>query len=486
MDPSSPPATSAKESLVKLGSMVVLSAETEDNLYISSYWGLYRSDCHQNPTLAHPPAAYPLALAAIQAAHELLRACFTSTKSHFSSSEATRPGPPSTTSAGALAPSTTSPWPSERRTSKDGQPSALGQTALTLSAPSPGSSNLILANRSRNTATSLLAKRSPNRGHLPWANPHGRTADLAMGAMSTSNTGSSGGALQSPSKTRPAQQKQVYRQSWLSKASRSPAFAISSAAINGLMLVSPLVSLAQTTTIYGTGGSSNTYTPGTISTGDTVILNDGANVGSSGTITANGTLQFNQTTDLSISNQITGNGALSITNTGNLTLSYSANLPSPLQWITGDYFDLGITLSSGGLYIGTGGTNPLSIGTIANGTLTINGGMVKNTVGILGATSGSNGTATVSAGNWTNTSNLFVGYQGNGTLTINGGNVSNYYGYLGYIPGSNGTATIYAGNWTNSGDLFVGYFGNGTLTINGGNVSKEALGNSAFERPLRA
>ncbi len=78
---------------------------------------------------------------------------------------------------------------------------------------------------------------------------------------------------------------------------------------------------AQTTTTYGSGGSSNTFTGGTISPGDTVRLNDGASV--TGNITANGTLQFNQSAGntLTISNTISGTGTLSLTNTGTLNLT---------------------------------------------------------------------------------------------------------------------------------------------------------------------
>jgi len=78
---------------------------------------------------------------------------------------------------------------------------------------------------------------------------------------------------------------------------------------------------AQTTTIYGTGGSSNTYTGGTINPEDTVILNDGASV--TGDITANGSLRFNQSAGntLTISNLISGTGSLSLTNAGTLNLT---------------------------------------------------------------------------------------------------------------------------------------------------------------------
>ena len=78
---------------------------------------------------------------------------------------------------------------------------------------------------------------------------------------------------------------------------------------------------AQSTTTYGSGGSSNTFTGGTISPGDTVLLNDGATV--TGDVTADGTLQFNQSAGntLTISNLISGTGTLSLTNTGTLNLT---------------------------------------------------------------------------------------------------------------------------------------------------------------------
>jgi len=334
---------------------------------------------------------------------------------------------------------------------------AQNRTALTLSAPIAGSGDLILAARRPCPAT--------------------------------------GQRVQVQAQTSPARQKPIYRHSWFRSATKSPAFALSSAAINGLMLVSPLVSFAETTT-YGTGSSSGTtYTGGIISSGDTVILNDGATVSGATPITANGTLQFNQTTNLTITNVLTGTGSLALINTGNLTLTYNDTITGPFSpdrdlepKFNISAFDLGISLAQGSLLVGANGENSLAIGNVSSGSLTIGGGTVQNKDGYLGLNSYSIGTANVSTGGaWTTTGDLFIGYAGNGSLTVSGGTVSNVNSVIGalrtngsddlqpgnpdYIPAGNGTVTISGGNWTNTGKLSVGDGGTGTLTVSGGNVS---------------
>ena len=330
---------------------------------------------------------------------------------------------------------------------------AQNRTALTLSAPIAGSGDLILAARNPSRATNPLA--------------------------------------QAKAPTRPARQNVVVRRSWLRTATKSPAFALSSAAINGLMLMSPLVSFAETTT-YGTDSSSGTpYTGGIINSGDTVILNDGATVSGATPITADGTLKFNQTTNLTITNVLTGTGSLALINTGNLTLTYNTSVTGPFgpnreeaSIANINAFDLGITLAQGSLLVGANGENSLAIGNVSSGSLTIGGGTVQSKDGYLALNSYSTGTANVSTGGaWTTTGDLFIGYAGNGTLTVSGGTVSNVNGVIGainayhepadsdYIPASNGTVTITSGNWTNTGKLTVGGGGTGTLTVSGGNVS---------------
>ena len=401
------------------------------------------------PGVATQPSAYPLALAAIQTALEFLDPGCLQNSDFFRAPQTTtaRQTALDSQALGTPAKDPTPPRP-PRNPEALHQP-APGGTALTLSAPIAGAGNLI------------LAAGNPSRATKPLA--------------------------QAKAPTRPARQNVVVRHSWLRTATKSPAFALSSAAINGLMLVSPLVSLAQTTT-YGDGGSSNIYpTPATINSGNTVILNNNATVDPAGSVTANGTLQFNQTTNLTIPNLLTGSGSLALINTGNLTLAYNTTISGPFgpnlenaDIATINAFDLGISLTQGSLFVGADGGNGLAIGSVSNGTLSIAGGTVKNTDGYLGFGSGSNGTATVATGGtWTNTGNLTVGLLGNGNLAVSGGNVSNVNGVIGAeggnynntIAGSNGIVTISGGNWTNSGNLTVGAYGNGTLTMSGGNIS---------------
>ena len=135
---------------------------------------------------------------------------------------------------------------------------------------------------------------------------------------------------------------------------------------------------------------------------------------------------------------------------------------------------------AGSSLVNTG--SALRVGNAGSGTLTIeNGANVSNTQGILGASAGSNGTATVTgAGSiWTNTGNLFVGNSGTGTLTIdNGGLVENTDGVIGSILGAVGTITVTgAGSqWINSTNLFVGSSGTGTLTIDNGGLVENTDG----------
>jgi autotransporter-associated beta strand protein/T5SS/PEP-CTERM-associated repeat protein len=224
---------------------------------------------------------------------------------------------------------------------------------------------------------------------------------------------------------------------------------------------------AQSTTTYGSGGSSNTFTGGTIAPGDTVLLNDGASV--TGAVTADGTLQFNQSAGntLTISNLISGTGTLSLTNTGILNLAGTSGGEGVENTVVLDMTTsaslgvLEINSASGDLWVGGNGT----------GTLNVSGGYVSNANGKLGVNPGSIGTATVSNGTWANSGELGVGLNGTGTLNVSGGNVSSNSGLVGYAAGSVGTATVSGGTWANSTDLFVGFFGTGTLNVTGGYVS---------------
>jgi autotransporter-associated beta strand protein/T5SS/PEP-CTERM-associated repeat protein len=223
---------------------------------------------------------------------------------------------------------------------------------------------------------------------------------------------------------------------------------------------------AQSTTTYGSGGSSNTFTGGTISPGDTVLLNDGATV--TGDVTADGTLQFNQSAGntLTISNLISGTGTLSLTNTGTLNLTGTSGAANTVV------LDMTTSASSGVLQMNAASGN-LWVGGSGTGTLNVTGGRVSNSTGLLGFSAGSVGTATVSSGTWATSGDLTVGRNGTGTLIVTGGYVSNVNGFIAASTGSVGTATVSTGTWANSGNLTVGGAsrgGTGTLTMNGGLV----------------
>jgi T5SS/PEP-CTERM-associated repeat protein/autotransporter-associated beta strand protein len=70
-------------------------------------------------------------------------------------------------------------------------------------------------------------------------------------------------------------------------------------------------------------------------------------------------------------------------------------------------------------------------------------------------------------------------------LNLGGGTISSVSGYLGYESGSNGSATLTGGDWSNSSSLFVGSYGTGTLDLNGGSVSVD-LGNGTVRLAVQA
>jgi T5SS/PEP-CTERM-associated repeat protein len=115
----------------------------------------------------------------------------------------------------------------------------------------------------------------------------------------------------------------------------------------------------------------------------------------------------------------------------------------------------------------------LGIGSLGTGSLTIsNNGIVSSVGGSVGVGAGSNGTVNVSGGNWTNSGYIRVGSSGSGSLTITGGTVSNADGTVGRLATGTGTVNVSGGTWTNSSSLTIGNAGNGTLNLTGnGTVS---------------
>lgn len=112
-----------------------------------------------------------------------------------------------------------------------------------------------------------------------------------------------------------------------------------------------------------------------------------------------------------------------------------------------------------------------------------NGGTLTNRQGSVGSDIGGDGTVTVTghdgAGNastWTNTDFLYVGRQGTGTLNIlDGGVVTDTSGYIGGSSGGVGVVTVSgddgfgnASTWTNQYNLHIGEEGSGTLHVTHG------------------
>jgi len=194
---------------------------------------------------------------------------------------------------------------------------------------------------------------------------------------------------------------------------------------------------------------------GTIASGSTAQLDNGAFI--DGNVVNEGTLQFNMSgTNSLVPFDISGGGQVLLTNSGTVTFSVSNSYAG------------GTTLSLGTLQVTSGGlvTNPSGDMTVGfaggdNAVLSINGGSVRNGTGVIGDGAGAVGRATVSAGIWTNTLDLYAGYGGVGTLEISGGRVSNVVGFIGYGVGSSGTALV------SSGTGGVTKLGAGTLTLSG-------------------
>ena len=250
---------------------------------------------------------------------------------------------------------------------------------------------------------------------------------------------------------------------------------------------------AAQTTVYDTDNP--VYTGGTIASGRTVLLNDGATV--TGDVRANGTLQFNQTGLLTISSTISGTGTLSLTNTGTLNLTgTTADVGTVvLNMVTSASAGLLQIRSGGGaLRIGNAGTGTLnvegggvtshflSIGhaigfTSGTGTLTITGGTVSTgSMGYIGHSRFSNGSAIVTGGKWAIARGLEVSNSGVGTLTIAGGTVTSaIYSSVGGTSStaSVGTATVSSGSWA-TGTLTIGRTGRGTLDVTGGSVTSHS------------
>jgi len=118
----------------------------------------------------------------------------------------------------------------------------------------------------------------------------------------------------------------------------------------------------------------------------------------------------------------------------------------------------------------------LSLGMDGNGELEIlEGGTVTSNQGLIGDSTGSEGTVTIdgTGSNWSTRipMGMFIGYGGKGTLTVsNGGSVNTNATWLGYWAGSEGKLVVTGtgSSYIDEGDMYVGREGTGTVEINDG------------------
>jgi fibronectin-binding autotransporter adhesin len=175
--------------------------------------------------------------------------------------------------------------------------------------------------------------------------------------------------------------------------------------------------------------------------------------------------------------------------TGTLNVTDGGVVSNAVGYIGADAGSVGTVTVSGrggnGAASSWANAGSLLVGDSGTGTLIIeDGGAVSaGDISYVGRDVGSQGTVTVSgqdangnASTWTNSSDLVIGQFGTGSLTImDGGVVSDATGYIGASGGRTGTATVTgiggngaASSWNNSGDLNVGDGGTGTLNVQAG------------------
>lgn len=112
----------------------------------------------------------------------------------------------------------------------------------------------------------------------------------------------------------------------------------------------------------------------------------------------------------------------------------------------------------------------LNVGMGNTGTVTIDGGLVKTTQDTNIAGTNNTGTIEIQSGTL-ETTGLTIGSNGTGHFNVNGGTVTTSVTRFGYNGAGNGVANVTAGTWTNSSDMYLGVGGQGTLNITGGVVT---------------
>ena len=257
-------------------------------------------------------------------------------------------------------------------------------------------------------------------------------------------------------------------------------------------------------TMLGTGtltlDGNSVYSGATQLAAGTLALGSAGALGSGGPIAfGGGTLQYTAANQEDYSGRISPAGGQSIRiDLNGQTVSYATGLTGAGSSLTllgsgtltlsgsSDYSG-GTSLGGGLLEVAPGGaishaSADLLVGTAGgDGALLVSGGTIVNRAALLGAAAGRAGTATITSGTWTSTTDLLVGAvaSATGSLSIQGGMVSSSVAAIGFAIGSTGTATVTSGTWTNAGELRVGYDGAGSLVIGSG--GEVAVGGSLFQ-----
>ena len=165
-------------------------------------------------------------------------------------------------------------------------------------------------------------------------------------------------------------------------------------------------------------------------------------------------------------------GALRVSNTGSVEVNNGQSTVAGLI-LTGGASQLALGGDLGSLIVANNSSGRMIV---------INGGVARNSVGVVGRGAGQTGTVTVdgSGSRWINSGDVIVGESGNGTLEIrSGGAVSNLRGHVGFNTGSSGTVIVRdpGSSWTGSGSFFIGNSGIGSLQVLDGATASTA-GNS--------
>jgi T5SS/PEP-CTERM-associated repeat protein len=128
--------------------------------------------------------------------------------------------------------------------------------------------------------------------------------------------------------------------------------------------------------------------------------------------------------------------------------------------VRGGLLDASAASGGGSLYVGNSGT----------GRLDLEAGQVRSDFATIGSGNGSQGTALITGGTWTNTQTAFIGSGtgSRGSLTVDGGTVESVWTFVADSAGSIGQVALRSGSFDAGSYLYVGNNGSGSMSISGG------------------